>query len=478
MLSLNSLNFFKFFKNIMNIVIFSLILGNIQIGAAESEDYDIRGFVPDVEVFSEGIYMVNLETGAVILSKNQDARFYPASTVKVMTALITLENVEDLDALVEIPGVVMNEFDPDNPNKFGASAADIRTGQTNVSYRDCLYALMLASACEAGNILAYNVGGGSMSRFIEMMNEKADELGCLNSRFANSHGLHEEGNYSSVYDMYLVTKYAYDKYPIFMEISNSYEYEMPANSANPDGYSIFSTNRLITPASDFNYEHARGIKTGSIDLYHNLITGEVTDGHASFISSATRNGYTYLLVTMGAPFYDVSGTRARGNYHFKDHIALYKWAFDSFEYKNVLTKNDVVAVLPVLQGENADTIQLKPLDDYFTLLPVELDQSAIQRRVITDSQTVTAPIEKGQILGTVELRFADETLASIQLIAADTVELSRIARVTDEIKGVLDNPWVRFGLIGAAVLIVIIAAATAVSKSKKKKKPANRRIKR
>ncbi|MDR1754617.1 MAG: D-alanyl-D-alanine carboxypeptidase [Eubacterium sp.] len=451
------------------IVIFYAFFGNIQTVPA--------AFNPDTKIYSEGVFMINTATDMVVYQKKHTEKFFPASTTKIMTALITIENIPNLDEFVDIPALVMDEFSSSDLNKYGPSHADIRPGQTNVTYRDCLYALMIVSACEAANILAYNVGGGDMSKFVDMMNEKALELGCKNTNFGNPHGLHQEDNYSTPYDMYLITKYVYENYPEFMDICSAYEYDMPPNSNNPGGYTIFTTNLLLNPTSDYYYEYAKGVKTGSIDLYYDLISGEAAEGHASLVSIAERNGYTYILVTMGAPYYDTDGTETKGNYHFKDHLALYNWAFDYFEYKTVLTKNDIVATMPVLQGENSDTIQLKPMDDYFTLLPKEVNESAIQRRINTDKEAINAPVEKGEILGSVELRLADETLVTVQLVAADSVQKSAVAEFTDNVRKVLDQTWLKAGLIVLAILLITLMVVGTVIKSKNSKNK-NRRIKR
>ena len=119
-------------------------------------------FAPNFELNSEGVYMINLDTDIVVVSKNPDKKLYPASTTKIMTCLVALENVKDFDAFVEIPYDCYNEFSEGNPNFSDVSAADIQIHQSNVTYMDCLYALMVSSACEAANIIAYNVGGGNV----------------------------------------------------------------------------------------------------------------------------------------------------------------------------------------------------------------------------------------------------------------------------------------------------------------------------
>ena len=129
-----------------------------------------------------------------------------------MTALVALENIKDFNAKVVVNSTATDEFWSGNPNYEGPSTADIRSGQENVTYWDCLYALMVCSACEAGNILAVNIAG-SIPDFVAMMNAKAAEIGCTGTHFANTHGLYSEDNYTTARDLYLITRYAMDNYP-------------------------------------------------------------------------------------------------------------------------------------------------------------------------------------------------------------------------------------------------------------------------
>ena len=145
------------------ILLCSTLLPSVSVSAA---------FTPKFALHSEGVYMVNLDTDIVIVSKNADKKLTPASTTKIMTALVALENIKDFNAKVVVNSTATDEFWSGNPNYEGPSTADIRSGQENVTYWDCLYALMVCSACEAGNILAVNIAG-SIPDFVAMMNAKA-----------------------------------------------------------------------------------------------------------------------------------------------------------------------------------------------------------------------------------------------------------------------------------------------------------------
>lgn len=303
-----------------------------------------------------------------------------------------------------------------------------------------------------------------------MMNRKAAELGCTGTHFSNPHGLWEADNYSTPYDLYLIAQYAYEKLPKFMEICQTTEYTLPANTYNPNPYIITSYNSLIRNVADnpYYYEYARGIKTGSINVYWDE-NGAEQPGFMNCVSTASMNGFTYMLVTTGAPYYEADGSRTQG--HFKDQIALYKWAFRTFDIVEVLNENTVIASVAVDMGENADVAVLKPSSSFSTLLPTNLDPKEI-RQVVTitaernDNDEVVAPVEKGQVMGSLELYLNDELLATRSLIASQRIELSQFEYTMRMINSIFDKSWFKLCIGALAVLIIADVILNAVQKSR------------
>lgn len=416
-------------------------------------------FVPDIDkIYSEGVYMVNLDTNVVIYSKNADKRFYPASITKIMTCIIVLENCENLDAVVRIGYDATNEFWEGDPNKTNVSDAALEAGQTNITYRDCLYALMLASACEAANILALNLCG-SIENFAILMNNKAAELGCKGTHFSNAHGLWEEENYSTPYDMYLIARYGYDRVPGFMEICDTTSYDFPPNYYNPDGYTKSNTNKLMLASSDFYLDYVHGIKTGSIDYYYDR-EGNTHEGGRCLVTTAQKNGYTYLLVTMQAPYFDSDGKGS--NYNFLDHYHLYEWAYNSFVYKTVVTEGEVISEVKVSQGED-DRLQLVADMDFTTIVPSDLaednsDSGPVQRKKTVLYEDVVAPVKKGEILGRMDIVYQGDVVRTVNLVAAKSVERSQIAYLTDRALSLTETSWFTplVLLLGLCILVDIV----------------------
>jgi D-alanyl-D-alanine carboxypeptidase (penicillin-binding protein 5/6) len=280
--------------------------------------------LPAETLHSGGIYMYNFEFDAVVFARNEHERFPPASIAKILTLLVVLENIDDLSRIVEVTEAAFAPFDSGDPNMEDAATARIEVGQTNLTYLDVLYGLMLPSGCEAANILAYNVGGGCMDTFVVMMNEKAREVGALNSNFTNASGLYEYNFYSTAYDMFLITKYTYEKYPLFMQISASPTWRMPPNSDFPDGYNIRNTSAGLLLIHELDY--TIGIKIGSI--FEVFRGGIRFDGFTTLVSMAHKNDLMFMTVSLDADYYDEEG--AWSGWHYSDHAALYEWGYSTF----------------------------------------------------------------------------------------------------------------------------------------------------
>lgn len=455
----------KIFRSAVSLfMIFSVFVSNV-LSIPAFASYEC-GFEP----YSKGVYMVNLDTDIVVYEKNPHEKMVPASTAKILTALVVLENVPNLNKIADVPQEAFDEFWEGDPNKSNVSNAAIESYQDNLTYRKLLEALMIVSACEAANILAIDVGG-STENFARMMNETAIKAGAVNSNFTNAHGLYEKDNYTTPFDLYMITRYAYDNYPAFMEIAGADYFEMPANEYNPDGYAYYHTNSMMHSDSEYYYEGVKGIKTGSIDVYYEIkdgeATGKTTPGTRSLVTTAERGGYSYLLVTLEAPYYNDEGESS--DYHYQDHIRLYNWAFSSLEYARVIEKGEGIADVPVNKGEDASVVTAVAAENFDYLLPKSLNATAIQQ-VKNLETSMDAPITKGQKLGTLTLNLGGEKLADIELIAKDGVELSVIADIKEKAFSIIDTGWFKAAVIVLVLLIVMLIISVNISKSRKKRK--------
>lgn len=445
------------------VVLFAVITCSLPVTRAEA------AYKVNFDVKSQAVYMVNTDTGSVVYAKNEKQRIYPASLTKIMTAIITLEKMQSVadangqslkEALentkVTAPAYLYDEFVGQN-----VSTADIRQNE-EVRVIDLLYALILPSACEAGSILADYFGEGEILNFVDMMNAKAIELGAKDTNFTNAHGLFSEEQVSTAYDLYLITKYALT-FPIFEEVCNTANYQMPATNKHAEPYYISHTNYMLSKVrgGSLYYEGMKGVKTGSLpEVGKNLI------------STASKNGYNYILVTLGAPTEDAEGKAYSQNQAFVDAKNLYDWAFSSFTLQTVMREGDVLAEAGVSLSSDQDHVMLVAKEDVTALLPVDTDPSAIQQNK-TLLKDVKAPVKKGDILGQVELRLADDVIATVDMVAMTDVNRSVWLYALDVAGRFFDQTIVKV-LLALLLLIIFLYIVVLIRYKQRKRRRAQR----
>lgn len=219
----------------------------------------------NVSVSAEAACVMDAQSGAILYDKNMNKKEYPASITKIMTTLVALEN-SSLDEEVEYTDTAFANWES------GASNAEIEVGE-KISMEESLYAVMLASANEACNGVADHVAG-SIDAFVNKMNEKANELGCKNTHFANTNGLWKKDHYTSAYDMALIGRAAIQNNDFRTIVGTKY-FEMSKTNKRKAGYLLASHHKMLNPADypQYEYKYCEGGKTGyTIKCRNTLVT--------------------------------------------------------------------------------------------------------------------------------------------------------------------------------------------------------------
>lgn len=229
----------------------------------------------DVGISAGQAILIDGDSGRVLYEKNADEKAYPASTTKIMTAMITLETLKrhdsPIDQIVEIP---------DSAEGVEGSSLYLKAGE-EISIEDLLYGLMLVSGNDAAVALA-EIIGGSEETFVKMMNEKAQQLGCRGTHFTNPSGLFDEEHYTTARDMAAIA-YEAMKDPEFKKIVSVQNYA--ANRETKDYTNFYNKNKTI-----FQYDGGTGIKIGY-----------TTDSGRTLVASSTRGDRSMICVVMSAP---------------------------------------------------------------------------------------------------------------------------------------------------------------------------------
>ena len=385
-----------FKKTLVIFILINLLIFNISLVFANSDD--------DIELVSESAILMDTKTGKILYGKNENKKMYPASTTKIMTALLTLENC-NLDETVNV------SYDAVISIPEGYSTAYLQIGET-LTIEQLLNLLLIHSANDAANVLAEHVGG-SIESFVSMMNTRINELGLKNTHFTNTYGKHDDDHYTTATDLANLMKYCI-KNENFRTIAGKASCSIPAtNLYGPRKYN--STNELIIPTNKNYYEN---ITCGK--------TGYTTQAGDCLVSCAYKDDLELICVILGGKTVNNISTR------FSETKKLYEYAYSNYQIKNIINENDVVEQIKISNGtkdtKNLDIITKSSVP---ALLKNDISIENTEPKVDL-KEKISAPIEEGEILGTITYEI-DEITYKTDLIASHSVQKSKLVPIIIQI---------------------------------------------
>lgn len=413
-------------------------------------------YQPTFDLQSQAAYLENLDTGQVMVEKNADQRLFPGYLTKVMTALVVLDHVQDLDAESTALKLYIQDM------VYGSSyLANIYNGD-QLSIRDLLYAMMLQSANEATLMLADYVGDGSLGRFVDLMNQKARELGCTNTNFTDPVGFDDPETYSTARDLAKIGAAAME-YQAFQDIVNATTWEMKILNKTQRSITLFgNTNGLIKQNGSYYLGAARGIMSSNLAA-----------GGRSMMSQATSGGYTYQAVVLGAPLTKADGSPTEpGMLHFAESRRLYLWAFENFSVRTVVDRGELVSECPVKYSMAGAFVKVETGGKLTALMENSLELSSVQYHVELPDW-VAAPVERGQQLGTLHLVLAEEELGAVPLVAAESLSASKLLTTLGFLENLLHSYWAK--VVVVLVLLLTLGYSWLLAQARRRKQKARRR---
>ena len=392
------------------------------------------------------------DSETVLYAQNENDLVYPASLTKIMTVLLAVEAIEAGTVGLNDPVTAMPGFNFDQID--GGSTVWMGLGEV-MPLEDLLYCAMVASANEVCNVIAEYIGG-SISNFVEMMNQRAAELGCTYTHFANTHGLPHPDHYTTTWDFALIAREAVS-HDLFMEVCNTVNITIPATNLSAER-KLSNTNSLINPNNplypgDYLYDGAAGVKTG-----------HTNDAGYCLVSTAERDGVRLLSVIMNAQAYQIDASNWYYG-HFADSTTLYDWAFENFSYQEIVKSTEIVADVPVAMGADTDGVSVRPSTSITAMLPNDVDMSTFTRTITIHSEqsgeTLTAPVAAGQVLGEITISRDGVVYGSAALVASTGVEVSRAQYMKGQLVETLRMPaviitfWLLVLLLTLYLLLVV-----------------------
>lgn len=377
------------------------------------------------EIVGTSAYAFNLNTGTVVFEKNSLETVYPASTTKLLTAIVAFENIDDLDVLITASESAVR--------KTQGSNVRISAGESYTA-RELLNALLISGANDAALVLAEYVAE-SENEFCKLMNQKAVEIGAVNSHFDNVTGFHNDSTVTTAHDIALIAQYFY-YIPELYEMSDTTRF----NDSERLKRTLINRNLLLSRATTdkYYYSSAGGMSVGS-----------TPEGGQCIVSTVTsRDGQIYLCVVMNSMEED------NINYAYKDIISIFKFCTDNFSYQTVASTGDVMCELPVKNAVDVDHFALFPDCDVQMLLPNNLDYAneiSLEQRLYVDS--AEAPINKKDVFGEVVVKYKDTVaVGRAKLVSDVSIDKSNVLYFFSRIEKIVTGKW----FVAFAVIAVII----------------------
>ena len=332
------------------------------------------------------VILIEQNSGQVLYSHNIHEKLHPASVTKIMSILLIMESLDSgkISLTDEVPC-------SENAASMGGSQIWLDPRET-LTVDEMLKAICVNSANDCVVAMAEYIAG-SEEGFVQMMNDKAQELGMTDTTFKNCHGLDEEGHLTSSYDIALMSRELLKNHPDVTKYTTIW-----MDSLRDGKSQLSNTNKLIR-----TYKGATGLKTGSTSLaLYNLS------------ASATRDDLSLIAVVMKAP-----STKIR----FENATKLLDYGFNTFSYKEFGKKGDVIKTINVNKGIK-NTVEAVLEEDSGTLIKKGDDKNVEQTLNLED--TISAPIKKGQKLGEISFTLNGELLSSVNIVANEDVEKNNL----------------------------------------------------
>lgn len=378
------------------------------------------------DINAESAILLDSDSGQILFQKSSHQVMFPASTTKMMTALLILENHE-LNETVTV--------DAQSPFATGSRIYVIE-GET-FTVEQLLYALMLASANDVAETLA-RFHAGSVEAFAEQMNQRAAELGALNTHFANPHGLPDPNHVTTAYDLAMIAKTAIQNETL-RQIVKTVSYEIPPTNKQPEKRLFSNSNRFLYGTGGGSRIDYRG-KT--IDIKYDAITGLKTGytnaAQQCFVGTASKDGKNLISVIL----------KAQGNFLYIDTRTLIDFGLENFSAHHFAQKNDLLEHYEY-EGNKKVKIGLYAENDIQALIPANLNPADIVHEIEIDPN-FELPIKEGQRIGVIRYQYGEQLLVEAPLISLNSIsDRAALGETT-----IFNRTWLKFDTSPKALILL------------------------
>lgn len=430
--------------------------GTLELEPTKSPDYKEDG-TPYLSQEDESVILVDLNSGAVVYQSREEEKRYPASTTKIMTALLVYEAVDRGEISLSDEVTVTADMIENLP--ADGTSISLKEGEV-ISVQHLMQGLLVASGNDAAKALAKYVCG-SEEAFVSRMNERAAELGCLNTHFVNPHGLHDDEHFTTALDLARIAKEAM-KHEEFRDTVDIAHIKIPPTNLSGQRYYI-NTNGLLSTMRylEYRYEGATGIKTGT-----------TLQAESCLVSSAKRGSMELIGVVLHAK--DAAGVH-------KDSIKLLDYGFNNFTNITACRKGEMRGEAKVKQGARGiNYVTLSTADETVVVVPKGVSSGDIEYSYDIP-EAVYAPIKQGDKIGTLTLSYNGRQLTSVDLVADADISrhpLGFLMSVGERLWGIKFFRLIVYVIIAVVIvmiIIIIVGIRNSIKRAKMIKKQRKRR---
>ena len=392
--------------------------------------------------------LMDAESGDLLYALKADSPAYAAGLTVMMTALLAAEAVEagtmDYADSVTATDAVHTDISED------AAIQNIVPGET-MSLRDLLYCALIGSGSDACNVIGTYVGKGSLNRFVDQMNDRAKELGCKNTHFANTHGLPHTGQQTTARDMAMIAA-AFVKHDELMNIVNTISVEIAATNESGVRH-LNNTNYILrSDYTRYYFSYANGIKSS------------YTDEAGFCLASAMKTDESYVVSLVLGCISKESESGFMDIQSFVQTRALFQWFGQNYGLREVVNSMAPIEEVPVELGEGADSVVVCADGSLSLFLPNDLVIRDHYKQNVTiysmqpGAEPLQAPVERGQVLG--EMTVTDDAgkvYGPYKLIANTSITVSRLSVLKHKLKDTFSKPFWKYIVLGIIAVILIYA---------------------
>ena len=374
---------------------------------------------PVYQVQAASAYIVNTDTNIIVYDKDSTKQVSAGGLTKYMTLAVLLTNYADqLDSTFQMPFAISDYV-------YNTNNADMRSNET-FTYREAMYAMLTRNANEAAMGVAYTLSGGDLDGWVAQMNTLSKRIGTTASSWTDACGI-DSGNVTCAVDMYLILRYLMS-FDAFKEISAAPTFTMPAKEKHAKSFVLLSQNVALNKTSGGRF-YRSAMQGGMCDVmaYKN------DSGDQSYVSWANKDGATYIFCIMQSPDTCDAYGYANRRPALYETTRLIDWVFQSFSIQPALDTDLALAEIPVKYSSDTDTLKLYPDNSMMTLLPSSGDGTVTQKYFHLPDYA-SAPIHQGDVIGTVELKLAGETIGVVNLIAGQDVHQNTLLLTVSKVQ--------------------------------------------